>query len=89
MSASSASMATVGLLAATVYALKFIQQTFHGPNTKESKIPDLAPRDMAMMAVMIASLVCLGLYPQPVLDLANPALGHLQRLVEQLAMLGR
>jgi NADH-quinone oxidoreductase subunit M len=82
-------VATVGLVAATVYALKFIQQTFHGPNTTESKIPDLAPRDMAVMAVMIASLVCLGLYPQPVLDLANPALGHLQRLGEQLAMLGR
>jgi NADH-quinone oxidoreductase subunit M len=82
-------VATVGLILATVYALRLMQRTFYGPNTEAWSIPDLAPRDMAMMAVMIASLLCLGLYPQPVLDIANPALGHLQHAVEQLGMIGR
>jgi NADH:ubiquinone oxidoreductase subunit 4 (subunit M) len=44
---------------------------------------------MAIMAVMIAALVYLGLYPQPILDTVNPALSHLQRVVEPLGMLAR
>jgi NADH-quinone oxidoreductase subunit M len=82
-------VATAGLVAATVYALGFIQQTFHGPNQEGWKVPDLAPRDLAIMAVMIVALVYLGLYPQPILDTANPALSHLQRVVEHPGMLGR
>jgi NADH-quinone oxidoreductase subunit M len=82
-------VATAGLVVATVYALRFIQQTFHGPNQEGWKVPDLAPRDLAIMAVMIVALVYLGLYPQPILDTANPALSHLQRVVEHPGMLGR
>jgi NADH-quinone oxidoreductase subunit M len=82
-------MATVGLVAATVYSLRLIQQTFHGPNKEGWKVPDLTLRDMAIMAVMIAALVYLGLYPQPILDTVNPALSHLQRVVEPLGMLAR
>jgi NADH-quinone oxidoreductase subunit M len=82
-------VATAGLVAATVYALRFIQQTFHGPSREGWKVPDLAPRELAIMAVMIVALVYVGLYPQPILDTANPVLSHLQRVVEQPGMLGR
>jgi NADH-quinone oxidoreductase subunit M len=82
-------VATVGLVAATVYALRLIQQTLYGPNKEGWRIPDLTPRDLAIMAVMIVSLVCLGLYPQPIFDTANPALSHLQRVIEHTGMLGR
>jgi NADH-quinone oxidoreductase subunit M len=82
-------VATVGLVAATVYALRFIQQTFHGPSRDAWRVLDLAPRELAIMAVMIVALVYIGLYPQPLLDTANPVLSHLQRVVEQPGMLGR
>jgi NADH-quinone oxidoreductase subunit M len=59
-------VATLGLVTATVYALRLVQQTFHGPNTEGWRIPDLTARNMATMAVMIAALVWLGLYPPSV-----------------------
>lgn len=76
-------VATVGLVLATLYALRFIQRTFHGPNTGGWHRPDLSVRDMAIMALLIASLVWLGLFPQPVLDTADPVLRGLQHLTEQ------
>jgi NADH-quinone oxidoreductase subunit M len=71
-------VASIGLVLAAVYALRFIQRTFHGPNTRGWHLPDLTLRDMAIMAVLIASLVWLGLFPQPVLNTADPVLRHLQ-----------
>jgi NADH-quinone oxidoreductase subunit M len=82
-------VATVGLVAATVYALKLIQQTLYGPNKEGWSVPDLAPRDLVVMGVMVAALVYIGLYPAPIFHVANPALSQLQRVVEQLGMPGR
>jgi NADH-quinone oxidoreductase subunit M len=76
-------VATLGLIVATIYALSLLQGTFYGENHEGWKIPDFSPRHMAMMAVMIAALVCLGLSPQPVLNTARPALSSLQHMVEQ------
>jgi NADH-quinone oxidoreductase subunit M len=82
-------LATVGLITATVYSLWMIQQTFHGPNTTGWRLPDLGGREMAIMAIMIAVIIGLGLYPQPVLNTARPALDGLQRstvIVQQAAI---
>jgi NADH-quinone oxidoreductase subunit M len=75
-------VATLGLVTATVYALRLIQWTFHGSHTEGRKSPDLTARDMATMAVMIAALVWLGLYPQAFLETAAPVLRDLQQVVE-------
>ncbi|MBL4566875.1 MAG: hypothetical protein JKY85_02425 [Porticoccus sp.] len=40
---------------------------------------------MLTMAVMIVGLVWLGLYPQPVLDTAQPVLDSLTRLVVEVS----
>jgi NADH-quinone oxidoreductase subunit M len=74
-------LAALGLITATVYALWMIQRTFHGPNEAGWQPPDVSAREMAMMAAMIAAIVWLGLYPQPVLDTAAPSLTRLQRVV--------
>jgi len=79
VSAPLTALATVGLIAATVYSLWMIQLAFHGPNVAGWKLPDLGSREMAVMAVMIAIIVWLGFYPQPVLNTAKPALDQLQR----------
>jgi NADH-quinone oxidoreductase subunit M len=75
-------VATLGLVTATVYALSLIQRTFHGPHTEGRGLPDLTTRDMAAMAVMIAALMWLGLYPQAFLKTAAPVLHDLQQVVE-------
>jgi len=73
--------ATLGLIAATLYALWFIQQVFHGYKSREYKISDLNAREMIIMVAMIAVIVWLGVYPQPVLDTAKPVLQHIQEIV--------
>jgi NADH-quinone oxidoreductase subunit M len=61
-------LATIGVLAATLYALRLVQRAFHGPNENRWTLPDLRPREAFVMAVMMLALLWLGLYPQPVID---------------------
>lgn len=72
-------LAAVGLVTSTVYALWMIQVAFYGPNKEDWKLPDLSGREMTMMAALIAAIVWLGLYPQPVLDTLGQSLDNLQR----------
>jgi NADH-quinone oxidoreductase subunit M len=70
--------AAAGLISAVIYALWLIQSAFHGPNDRRWRLADLSGRETATMAVMIAVVLWLGVYPQPVLDTARPALDQLQ-----------
>jgi NADH-quinone oxidoreductase subunit M len=72
-------LATSGLIASTVYALWIIQSIFHGPAREKTTLRDLGAREMTVMALLIAAIVWLGVYPQPVLDAARPALTELRR----------
>jgi NADH-quinone oxidoreductase subunit M len=76
-------LATAGLITATVYSLWMIHVTFFGLNKEGWKIPDLSLREMSVMAVMITSLVILGLYPQPLLNTAEQSLNNLQKIVKE------
>jgi NADH-quinone oxidoreductase subunit M len=71
-------LATLGFIVSTIYSLWMIQRAFFGPNQAGWKLPDATTRELAIMAVMIAAIVGLGLYPQPVLDTAQRALDALQ-----------
>ncbi len=72
-------IATTGLVAATIYSLWIIQKTFHGEKTEEWNIPDFNARHLVIMGSMIVALVWLGLFPQPVLNTAKPALQNIQQ----------
>jgi len=67
-------LATLGLVAATVYSLRIVQRVFHGKKEKEWSLPDLGVREMIIMGAMIIVIVWFGLYPQPIFDTARPAL---------------
>ncbi len=67
-------VAVFGLVAATVYALWLVQQTFHGPVDEQLRGPDLTGSELAMFGAMMAVLIWLGLYPQPVLELVETAI---------------
>jgi NADH-quinone oxidoreductase subunit M len=75
-----AAVAALGLVTAVVYALALVQKTFHGENTQGWRLHDSSARETATLAALIVLSVWLGLYPQPVLDLATPATDGLQRL---------
>lgn len=75
-------IAAAGVLAATFYALRLVQRAFHGPNENAWTISDLVPREGIIIALMAASLLWLGLYPQPVLSTFSPALHALESAVQ-------
>lgn len=71
-------VATLGLIAAVAYALILVQKTFHGENTHAWRLRDSSIRETATLGAMVAVSLWLGLYPQPVLDAATPAVNSLQ-----------
>jgi NADH-quinone oxidoreductase subunit M len=71
-------VAAFGILASTFFALRFVQRAFHGPNIHKWSIPDLFAREVIILAPMMALLVWLGLYPQPVFNTFRPAMNRLQ-----------
>ncbi len=77
-------LATVGIVFATVYSLWIIQRAFYGPLWEYPKLRDLSPREVGIMALLIAAIVWLGFAPQPVFNLARPSVESvIQNLSEQ------
>jgi NADH-quinone oxidoreductase subunit M len=74
-------VAALGLITAAVYSLWMMQLAFQGKPDEDLKLEDFGRREMTAMAAMVIALVWLGLYPQPVLDLAQPVLDSLQGLL--------
>ncbi len=66
--------AVLGLVLAAVYSLSMMQRTFFGENTGRWTLTDLSLRETVVLGTMIAMLLWLGLYPQPVLNTARPTL---------------
>ncbi|MGH9446132.1 MAG: complex I subunit 4 family protein, partial [Terriglobia bacterium] len=73
--------ASIGILLSTLYALRFIQTGFHGPNRNNWSVQDLVPREVAMLIPMVAILIWLGIYPQPIFNTFRPA----RQKIEQYA----
>ncbi|HOC18852.1 MAG TPA: NADH-quinone oxidoreductase subunit M [Vicinamibacterales bacterium] len=78
-SAVAASVAALGMVASALYSLRLVQRAFQGTNTNGWRIPDLVPREALLFAPMVAVLVWLGLYPQPVIDTFRPVAERLQQ----------
>jgi NADH-quinone oxidoreductase subunit M len=72
-------VATLGLLAATLYGLKLGQSAFQGPNPHHWKLPDMCFREWAILGAMMLCLLWIGLYPQPVLNTVRPSLTAAQQ----------
>ncbi len=75
-----AAIAAFGLITAAVYSLWMMQQAFQGKPDSGQALADFDHRERATFLVMAVALVWLGLYPQPVLDLAQPVVDGLDAL---------
>ncbi|UUS32446.1 NADH-quinone oxidoreductase subunit M [Streptomyces changanensis] len=77
-------VATTGIVLAALYTLVLYQRTMTGP-VKEGvrAMPDLRPRELAVVAPLIALLLVLGVYPKPLTDIVNPAVRHTMSDVQQ------
>ena len=59
-----------GVILGAVYMLTLYQKVFLGPVTHEKNrgLPDLGGRELATLVPLIAAIVIIGVYPQPLLD---------------------
>jgi len=67
-----AGLSVIGLLVTAIFILTILQQVFNGPlNEKWAKLPDLTLAERAQLAVPIAMMFAIGLYPQLLLTVTN------------------
>ncbi|WP_149183097.1 NADH-quinone oxidoreductase subunit M [Streptomyces sp. TRM49041] len=77
-------VATVGIVLAALYTLVLYQRTMTGPVKEDVRsMPDLRPRELAVVAPLIALLLFLGVFPKPLTDIVNPAVRHTMSDVQQ------
>jgi NADH-quinone oxidoreductase subunit M len=70
-------IATFGIVLAALYILIPVQKALHGPTTPGNEnLRDLNLREKIAIAPVIASIVALGFYPAPLLNVINPAATH-------------
>jgi NADH-quinone oxidoreductase subunit M len=66
--------ATVGIILAAIYILWLYQRTMTGPVRPEvAKFPDLRARELWAVGPLVALIIFFGFYPQPLLNIINPA----------------
>jgi NADH-quinone oxidoreductase subunit M len=77
--------AATALVLSAVYVLWMYQRMMTGPVTEgNDRLRDLLPREIVVVAPLIALLLVLGVYPKPALDVINPAVDHTLTTINQL-----
>ena len=77
-------IATSALVLAAIYVLWLYQRTMTGPvRSGTERVRDLVPRELAVVAPLIALLLVLGFYPKPVLDAVTPAVNTTLTTIHQ------
>ncbi len=66
--------AGLGLILAMAYALRMFQLAFHGEAKEKRSVADLSAIETGTLALLLAALLWIGLYPRPVLALLSLAL---------------
>ncbi|MFR9675363.1 NADH-quinone oxidoreductase subunit M [Streptomyces sp. TR06-5] len=70
-------VATLGIVLAALYVLVLYQRTMTGPvKDAVAGMKDLRIRELAVAAPLIALLILLGVFPRPLTEIVDPAVGH-------------
>jgi len=76
--------ATTALVLSAIYILWMYQRMMTGPVTAgNDRVRDLVPRELVVVAPLIALMLVLGVYPKPALDVINPAVDHTLTTIDQ------
>jgi NADH-quinone oxidoreductase subunit M len=67
-----AAIGAIGFVLSSVYSLWLIYRVFQGPQRQGVTAVDLGAREMVIFSLIIAAILWLGVYPQPVLNTARP-----------------
>jgi NADH-quinone oxidoreductase subunit M len=80
------SLATIGLVAATVYAVWLMHTTFFSETRSSWTFADLSVREMAVTALMVILIIWMGLKPQPLLDASDDSMRRLQQIMQNVTI---
>lgn len=85
--------ATLGLIVSVVYSLRILQKVFHQrKHTKDFNLPDFNVREWVVIGSLTVAIIWLGLFPQAVVKVAQPAFDNIEKSVavseQDLGMLG-
>jgi NADH-quinone oxidoreductase subunit M len=69
-----ACLASAGLVAGTIYALRIMQKVFYGKQHSVHKMKDLSVRESIALGAMVIVIIYLGMFPQDVIKSAKPAI---------------
>ncbi|GAB3122750.1 NADH-quinone oxidoreductase subunit M [Streptomyces calidiresistens] len=70
-------IACAGIVLAALYVLILYQRTMTGPTRSTTeRMPDLRPRELAVVGPLIALVLFLGVFPKPLTDIIDPAVDH-------------
>ena len=64
-------IATLGLVLSALYSLRLFEKVFMGPTTIQEPLKDFSKREGFIMAAFSIGIVCLGLYPQTVMNMVE------------------
>jgi NADH-quinone oxidoreductase subunit M len=67
------SLASIGLIAGTIYTIRIMQKVFFEKPQHNVKMLDLSIRERLVLGAMALLILGLGLFPQPVMNTARPA----------------
>ena len=78
-------LAVTGVIWNAVYMLWMFQRVMFGPVTHEANrgLVDLTPREMAVLAPVLALIVWIGIYPQPFLRTTEASVAQLLARVQE------
>ncbi|MCS0639081.1 NADH-quinone oxidoreductase subunit M [Streptomyces sp. LP05-1] len=77
-------VATTGIVLAALYTLVLYQRTMTGPVKEDVRaVKDLRPRELLVVAPLIALLFFLGVFPKPLTEIVDPAVRHTMSDVKQ------
>jgi NADH-quinone oxidoreductase subunit M len=79
-----AAFGATALVLSSIYMLWLYQRVMTGPVAHgNDRIHDLVPREIVVVAPLIALLLVLGIYPKPMLDIINPAVSNTMTTIGQ------
>ena len=74
VSAVSAIIASLGLIAAAAYSLRIIQKVFVGNKNNDWQIPDFSVIEKITLGSLVVLIIWIGLYPQPIINRSKAAI---------------
>lgn len=71
-----ACLASVGLIAATLYSIRIMQKVFYGEKHATTHAKDLSIREMVILGSLTVIIFFLGLFPRPAIEMSKPSVAR-------------